>query len=605
MDLKRFFRPEAARLPLLSLLAALVGVACGFMAWALQRLIGFFIHLFFFGQIGTRLIEPLNHHLGLWVVVVPAAGGFLVGFFIKYGSAKLKGHGIPEAMEAVLTNESRIPLRVAILKPISAALAIGSGGPFGAEGPIIQTGGAIGSVIGQVLSVSAAERKILLAAGAAAGMAATFGTPLAAVILAIELLMFEFRVRSFIPLVIATTLATAVRFQLIGTAPMFTVPPHRFGSLRDLPLYFLLGLVAGLASVVISKGLYLVEDFYDRTGWNEIIRPAAGGLVVGLLALAQPKVLAVGYTWISDILFGRYTAAVLAGLLIAKLVAWWFALGSGTSGGVLAPLLMMGGSVGGLVGYGIRAVFPALAGTITPGALALAGMAGVFGACARAPFSAIVFAFELTRDYGSILPVMLTCVVAESVSFAIMKDSIMTEKLARRGLSVNFEYEVDPLAEVPIGTVMTKNVKILPADEPASEALAELHSPDEPLHQGYPVVDREGRLLGVLTRGDLIRIGANDAHRVRDLIARPPVVAYPDETLAGAAARMLAEGVGHLPVVERKHPEKLIGCVSRSDVIAGRRAMLTEDIPRPGNLFASMNSFFRRGAAHELKKPQR
>lgn len=590
-----FFRPEASRLPLLALLAGGIGVLCGLVAFALQRLIGFFLHLFFFGEVGSRLIEPVGSRLGPWIVLVPAAGGFVVGFFIKYGSPKLKGHGIPEAMEAVLTKESRIPLRVAILKPLSAAIAIGSGGPFGAEGPIIQTGGAFGSVVGQLVSVSAAERKILLASGAAAGMAATFGTPIAAVILAIELLTFEFRVRSFIPLVIATTAATAVRFRVIGTTPMFSVPPHTFGSAGDLPLYLGLGIVAGIVSVVISRGLYLVEDLYDRSGWNEIVCPTVGGLAVGLIALAQPKVLAVGYEWISDILSGKYTAAVLAGLFLAKLLAWWLALGSGTSGGVLAPLLMMGGAVGGLFGAGVRAVAPGV--SVSPGTFALASMAAVFGASSRAPFSAIVFAFELTRSYEAILPIMLTCVVAEAVTFAVMEHSIMTEKLARRGLPVRQDYEVDPLSSVTVAQAMTKDVLSVPADALATDVLAERLSPREPKHQGYPVVDGEGRLVGVITRGDLLKVAADDTRSVRQLLARPPIVAYPDETLAHAAARMLEMEIGHLPVVDRREPGKLIGYLSRTDVLAGRRALLASDVASPGNLFAAMSSRLRRTAA--------
>ncbi len=590
--MRYFFRPEAARLPLLALLAGIVGVVCGLVAFALQRLIGFFVHLFFFGEIATRLIEPAGNRLGLWMPLIPAAGGFVVGFFIKYGSAKLKGHGIPEAMEAVLTKESRIPLRVAILKPISAAIAIGSGGPFGAEGPIIQTGGAFGSVIGQVVSVSSAERKILLASGAAAGMAATFGTPIAAVILAIELLTFEFRVRSFIPLVIATTAATAVRFRVIGTAPMFAVPPHAFGSAEELPLYLGLGLAAGIASVIISRGLYWVEDLYDRTGWNEIVCPTVGGLAVGLIALAQPKVLAVGYAWISDILAGKFTASVLAGLLLAKLVAWWLALGSGTSGGVLAPLLMMGGAVGGLFGAGVRALAPAV--TISPGTFALAAMAAVFGASSRAPFSAIVFAFELTRDYQAILPIMLTCVVAEAVTFAVMEHSIMTEKLARRGLPVQHEYEVDPLSSMTVGQAMTRDVSSVSADAPAAAVLAEKLAPQEPKHQGYPVLDRDGLLVGVVTRGDLMKVAPGDSRSIRELLAGPPIVAYPEETLAQAAARMLEKEIGHLPVVERREPRRLIGYLSRSDVLAGRRALLASDVTSPGNLFAQVGSLFGR-----------
>lgn len=401
--------PAQFRMVLVSLLAGAVGLMAGFVAFGLYRLIGLFTNLFFFHRWSWDFTSPRLNTLGPWEIVVPVIGGIIVGFMIKYGSPKITGHGIPEAMEAVLVNRSRIQPRVAILKPVSAAIAIGTGGPFGAEGPIIQTGGALGSVVGQALHMTASERKVLLACGAAAGMSATFNTPIAGVILAIELLLFEFKSRSFIPLVIASTLAAAVHMQLLGPGPMFTVTSMDFGIPRALPFYLLLGVVCGLAAVALTKALYWMEDQFEKLPIDEFWWPAIGGLGLGIIGYFVPRVLGVGYDTISDILNANLALKLLLVIMVAKSAAMVISLGSGTSGGLLAPTFMSSAALGGAFASITNRLLPSA--NLSPGAFALVAMGAVFGAASRATFAFIIFAFEITRDYNSVLPLMLVSVL--------------------------------------------------------------------------------------------------------------------------------------------------------------------------------------------------
>src|SRR6202521_225303 len=385
--------PAQFRMVLISLLSAGIGLIAGLIAYLLYNLIGLFTNIVFYHRFVFAFNSARNNHLGAWVIVMPVIGGIIVGFMAKYGSPKIKGHGIPEAMEGVLTSKSRIEAKVAILKPISAAIAIGTGGPFGAEGPIIQTGGAFGSLVGQLLHTTASERKVLLACGAAAGMSATFNTPIAGVILAIELLLFEFKARSFIPLVVASTLATAVHMQLLGTGPMFKVTAMDFGIPHALPFYLLLGLICGLAAVGFGKLLYWTEDQFEKLPVDELWWPAIGALGLGIIGYFVPRILGVGYDTISDILNANLALKLLVVVMLAKAAALVISLGSGTSGGLLAPMFMSGAALGGLFAMTINALFPAA--HLSPGAFALVAMGAVFGAASRATFSFIIFAFEI------------------------------------------------------------------------------------------------------------------------------------------------------------------------------------------------------------------
>jgi CIC family chloride channel protein len=575
------------RIVLVSFLSAGIGIVAGFVAYALYKLIGLVTNLFFFHRWSTDFTSVRFTHLGAWVIVIPVIGGLIVGLMAKYGTPKIKGHGIPEAMEAVLINRSRIAPRVAILKPLSAAIAIGTGGPFGAEGPIIQTGGAIGSLVGQFLHTTASERKVLLACGAAAGMSATFNTPIAGVILAIELLLFEFKSRSFIPLVIASTLATAVHMQLLGPGPMFHVAEMDFAIPRALPFYLALGLVCGLAATGFSKLLYWVEDQFEKLPVDEMWWPAIGALGLGVIGFFVPRVFGVGYDTIGDILNGQLAWKLLLIVMIAKAAALVISLGSGTSGGLLAPTFMWSAAMGGIFALVANKFFPAE--HLSAGAFALVAMGAVFGAASRATFSFIIFAFEITRDYNSVLPLMLVSVIADGIAMLFMPNSsIMTEKLVRRGLRVHQDYEADALTQATVGDMMETELPVVDASAKVS-AVAEgiaRHDPALTRHQALLVVDSAGKLAGILTRGDILR--ALDKDPSGPMTAQEAgkthlVVTYPDELISEAAAKMLRFDIGRLPVVDRADDRNIVGYLGRSGILAARlRRLHDEHVREPG-----------------------
>lgn len=574
------------RLVHLSILAAVIGIIAGVVAYLLLSLIGLISNLVFFQRIALEIPDLQGHTLGLLVIAVPAVGGLIIGLMAKYGSPKIRGHGIPEAMEAVLTNRSRISPSIALLKPISAAIAIGTGGPFGAEGPIIQTGGAFGSLVGQLIHVTAAERKVLLACGAAAGMAATFSTPIAAVILAIELLLFEFKARSFIPLVIASTLATTVHLGLMGRGPMFEVEPLDFGIPNALPFYITLGLLCGVFAVGFSKALYWVEDQFERLPIDSMWWPAIGSLMLGIIGFFVPRVLGVGYETISGILNNEFPIGILLGIVVFKSLALYLTLGSGTSGGLLAPTFMVGAALGAMFAMLVNTIIPGA--NLSPGAFALVGMASVFGAASRATFTFIIFAFEITRDYNAILPLMLVCVIADLVALRFMRNSIMTEKLARRGLRIHQDYETDVMQQVIVSEVMDRNPPKIASTMPLTE-LADRIARGDPLtthRQGISIVDEEGQLVAIITRGDVLRaLEQNDdsAMTVLDAGNRTLLVTYPDELVHDALSKMLQNDVGRLPVVDRNNPRQLVGYLGRADILEARLKRLNEEnVREPG-----------------------
>jgi CIC family chloride channel protein len=579
--------PAQFRMVLISFLAGGIGLIAGLIAFVLYRLIGLFTNIAFYGRFAADFTSARHNHRGLWVIPIPVIGGIIVGFMAKYGSSKIKGHGIPEAMEAVMISRSRIAPRVAILKPISAAIAIGTGGPFGAEGPIIQTGGAVGSLVGQVFHTTASERKVLLACGAAAGMSATFNTPIAGVILAIELLLFEFKARSFIPLVVASTLATAVHMRLLGAGPMFVVRAMDFGIPRALPFYLVLAAICGLAAVGFSKALYWMEDQFEKLPVDELWWPAIGALGLGIIGYFVPRVLGVGYDTIGDILNGDLALKLLFVVMIAKGAALVISLGSGTSGGLLAPMFMSSAAMGGAFAVGANHVFPSA--RLSAGAFALVAMGAVFGAAARAPFSFIIFAFEITRDYNSVLPLMLVTVIASGVAMLLMPhSSIMTEKLERRGLHIHQDYEADVLQQVRVSETMDRDVPVLAADMRVGELAERIarRDPEVNRHQGMFIVQRnesdhrESKLMGVITRGDVLRSLDRDpsgAMSVLDAGTRKLIVTYPDEMLHEASAKMLRNNIGRLPVVDREHPDRVVGYLGRPGVMAARVRRMDEE----------------------------
>jgi H+/Cl- antiporter ClcA len=558
-------------------LALVVGAVATLIAVVLLDLIGLVTNVSYYGRLDVTLVQPSVTGLGPASVLIPVVGGVLIGLMARYGSERIRGHGIPEAMEAILVGGSKVEPRLAVLKPISSAISIGTGGPFGAEGPIIMTGGAIGSLVGQLIHLTAAERKTLLVAGAAAGMTAVFGTPLAAVLLGTELLLFEWRPRSLIPVAAAAALAAALRFTiadagLLAAVPLFPIPAH--APLGDLGLLSALGLglVGGLVAWALTACVYGAEDLFKQIPIHWMWWPAIGGVVVGIGGLVDPRALGVGYDSIRAELAGNLAVDALLLLLVTKLVIWSIALGSGTSGGILAPLLLIGGAVGGILA-------PLLPGG-SPAIWALIGMSATLAGVTRSPFTAILFAFELSHDPNVFLPLLIACIAACAISVLVLKRSILTEKVARRGFHVMREYAVEPLEALFVRDVMTTKILTVEPGRPVADLAALLRSDEGHRRQRlYPVVDEGGRLIGVIGRREIDRPAALDggAEATVGGLMVPAAVAYGDETLRTAADRMAATGLGLLPVVERSEPTHLLGLLRQSDLLRARERLLVEE----------------------------
>ncbi len=550
-----------------------LGGVVALLALALLDLIALITHLAYTGTISTTLGPPDTSVLGPLSVLVPVAGGLIVGLMARYGSERIRGHGIPEAMETILLRGSRMEPRLAVLKPISSAVSIGTGGPFGAEGPIIVTGGATGSILGQLLHLTAAERRCLLVAGAAAGMTAVFGTPVAAVLLAVELLLFEWRPRSMIPVALAACAAEATREALANAgllhkAPLFAVSAHATLAPSVSGGALLIGLACGGLAWVMTRCVYGAEDLFARLPLHWSWWPAIGGLVVGIGGLIEPRALGVGYNTIGAELAGTLALSTLAVLLIVKLTIWATALGSNTSGGILAPLLMLGAALGGLLG----AILPGA----TEGTWAMIGMAAAMAGVMRSPFTSIVFAVELTHDIGVLLPLLAACTIAHLISVLTLRRSILTEKIARRGYHVTREYEVDPLHALLVRDVMQTDVLTVAPDSTVADLYEQLPEGSELRRQRlYPVLDNDERLLGVLALSD-IRAPQNSTSSA-GATARSPLVARPGETLREIADRMVATGHTVLPVIDDQEPPRLLGMVSQFDLLKAHERLLIEE----------------------------
>ncbi len=578
-----------------------LGIVSGLVAPALTHLIGFVTNLCFYGRISTAFVSPAGNRLGLWVVFVPVAGGIIVGLMARFGSKAIRGHGIPEAMEQVLENDSRIPARITFLKPISAAISIGTGGPFGAEGPIIATGGALGSVLGQMLTTTAAERKTLLAAGAAAGMAAIFGSPISAVLLAIELLLFEFRARSFVPVALAAVTAAGIRIKLEGAGAIFPMPSVAPVSLTSLGAYAVIGIVVGVLAVGVTRAVYWIEDLFERLPIHWMWWPAIGGIAVGIIGHFAPRTFGVGYNNISDVLSDQLPMRVIAVLTVMKFISWAISLGSGTSGGTLAPLLTIGGGAGSLLGSFILWVMPISGLDIRVGALV--GMAAMFAGASRAFLTSVVFAFETTLQPNGLLPVLAASTLAFLVARLLMQNSIMTEKIARRGLRIPQDYDPDAFFHTTVGEIMDKDVKTLSPDGKLSELADRIarHDPSVSVHQAWPLLDSARRLSGIITRNDLHRALEKPGGADMTLVeagSSAVVVAYPDEAVHEAVARMLAHGIGRLPVVSRTDPTSLVGCICSTNLLSIRSKQHRQETERVDGWFTKKN-----GRPGDVKTP--
>jgi CIC family chloride channel protein len=569
-----------SRLVYISALAVGVALGAATIAVGLTRLIGFVTNLAFYGRISTAFVSPADNKLGLAVIIVPVIGGVLVGIMARWGSAAIRGHGIPEAMEQILFNESRVAPRLTFLKPLSAAIAIGTGGPFGAEGPIIATGGAVGSVLGQLIPVTAHERKTLLAAGAAAGMAATFGTPVAAVLLAVELLLFEYRAQSLIPVSLACVAAATVRGAFAGFGPVFAMPHLDSSAPLAVLAYVTIGAVLGVFSVWITRGVYAVEDLFEHIPVHWMWWPAIGGLAVGVIGYVSPHTMGVGYDNIEHILSGTIVGKALFLLCILKFASWIIALSSGTSGGTLAPLFTVGGALGALFGAGAANAFPSLA--IDPRMAAVVGMAALFAGASHATLASVVFAYETTHQGSAVLPLLAGCTASYLVSCLMMRTSIMTEKIARRGVRVHADYAVDALDTLSVKDGLQRDVTTVRGSDLLDTARAWVRSGlPGTTYANFPVVADDGRLLGVVSRRDLETDGTAASY-VRELAENEAVVIYEDDSLREAAAVMSSEGVDLLPVVPRTGPRLVVGVVGRSDLLkAFRRGTKDDDVARP------------------------
>lgn len=582
-------------------LAILIGALGAGISLALLAMIGFVTDLLYYQRISYHLASPGGTNLGAVSLVIPVGGGLIVGIMARYGSEQIRGHGIPEAMEKILIDGSRVQPRLAVLKPISSAISIGTGGPFGAEGPIILTGGAVGSIVGQMLRLTAAQRRALLVAGAAAGMSAVFGTPVAATLFGVELLAFEFRPRSMIPIGLAAATADGIRMAmasagLVDPQPLFPVPSHAPLGLTGLVGAAVVGLATGAAAWVLTQAVYGSEDLFKKlTGHlHWMWWPIIGGLIIGLGGLVDGRALGVGYDTIHAELLGQIGVGALALLFVVKLVIWAGGLGGGTSGGILAPVLMMGAAVGGVLGH----VLPGAG----PGVYALIGMAGALGGVTRSPFTAIVFAFELTHDANSLLALLVAACVAHLVSVLVLKRSILTEKVARRGFHVMREYSVDPLEATFVREVMDTDVYTLEPDRSLAEVYRSMPEGGPQRRQRlYPVMDADGRLVGVLPWS--AALGARSAAEpdgvpmagvptagvptiegptiggptVADAMIESVTVAHPDEILRPVADRMAATGIGVLAVVDRLAPDRLLGLITQFDLLAARQKLLEEE----------------------------
>jgi chloride channel protein, CIC family len=559
------------RMLVLSGIAVVLGVIGSVLAWLLLSLINLCTNLFYFGKWTTHFRSPNDNHLGLWAVLIPVGGGLLVGVLARFGSDKIRGHGIPEALEAILLRGARVEGRVAILKPIATAISIGSGGPFGAEGPIIVTAGSAGSLIAQLFNFSDAERTTLMVAGAAAGMSATFSTPVAAVLLAVEVLLFEWRPRSLVPVAAASAMAGVMRHFLLGPGPIFPMPlTTSVVSIHLLAGSLLVGVAAGFGSSLLSRAIYMFEDQFEKLRIHWMWWPAIGGIVIGLGGLIFPRALGVGYDVIAQMVAGDLTWKLILGVLIVKSVIWTFSLGSGTAGGVLAPLLMIGGAIGAAMVH----ILP----ITVPGGWPLVGAAAMVSGALGAPLTSAVMGMELTHNGGMLLPLLVAAMAAHTLTVLIQPHSILTERLSRRGHHLIREYGVDPLEVLTVRDVMRTSILAIPPDATAKDAQNWLSAgggrpTDDPKTSRrqtlYPIVNPDGKLVGILTRGDLRRAAAAPESQPITAFARVPQTLSPDATLRQVAEQMSATGITMMPVVAPGKGE-FLGMVGLQDMLQAR-----------------------------------
>ncbi len=544
-------------------LAALVGVISAFIAIGFRYLLFSIQNLFFYQNLSGREISPVNHELGYWVIIVPVIGGVLVGLITKYIAGEAKGHGVPEVMESIALHGGRMRPRIVLFKALASAFSIGSGGAVGREGPIIQVGAGAGSTIGQLLKLDSDQVKILVGCGAAGGIAATFNTPVAGIIFALEIILLELKSRSFISLVISAFFATTVSRVILGSHPAFEVPAYSFVSLYEIVFYLGLGILAGITAIILIKLVYGTEHLFEhKINIPEFLKPALGGLIVGIIGFFLPQIFGYGYDTISALLNQELILTTILLLFIFKILAFVVTIGSGASGGIFSPSLFIGAALGAAYGWMLNTPYPDI--TAPFGAYALVGMAAVFAATSRATFTAIIIIFELTLDYNIILPLMFSCVIADLVAWMYSKDTIYTKKLSIRGLRISQDMEANLLDTLKVGEAMTLTYGI-----PEDQNIIEVHSKlIEGNYNTTCIIDNQRKLLGIISLKDInkIPIAERDA-KVKDFMSKPIEVAYPDETLSNALYKMAKNNLERLPVIHSSNNSKVLGQISRNEII--------------------------------------
>lgn len=548
----------------LSLLAVLIAVSISIVAKLLIYLIDFITNVSFYGSFSFSDASPAHNSLGLWVIIVPAVGGLIVGILAFYGSKAIRGHGIPEAMEQILTNQSKIKPSITFLKPISSAISIGTGGPFGAEGPIIATGGALGSTLGQVMKITPNERKILLAAGATAGMSAIFGAPVAAILLAIELLLFEFSPRSFIPVALACITGSAGHHFFFGEGVVFPMKVD-VESISNAALFFYsaMGIVVGVLAVATTKIVYWIEDSFEKLPVHWAWWPAIGGVVVGIVGYFEPRTLGVGYNNITDLLSGSLTLQVVVSLCVLKFISWAVSLGSGTSGGTLAPLLTIGGALGVLLGFVGNQWFPAA--EISIPLAALIGMSAMFAGASRAFLTSIVFALETTGQSNALLPLLASCTASYFISYFLMENTIMTEKIARRGVYTPSTYEPDVLEKIKVEQLATDNGITISEDMKLGEVRSWLQQEPDLQANYYIISSTDGKYIGLLSSTSIFSSHHPPDTLIGSLVKRTQLFVSKSDSLKMAVQTMAKENVDILPVVSEK---EIVGILTYHHIIS-------------------------------------
>jgi CIC family chloride channel protein len=565
---------KKGRLIQISAYAVVVSIAISFIAKVLVLLINLVTNISFYGSFNAGFRSPAGNHLGAWVIIVPAIGGLVVGLMALYGSKAIRGHGIPEAMEQILVNQSKIKPSITFLKPLSSAIAIGTGGPFGAEGPIIATGGALGSTLGQLLKITSSERKVILAAGATAGMSAIFGTPIAAVFLAIELLLFEFSPRAILPVALACITGAAGHHLLFEAGPVFTMPNLQTPSNLALAVYSFIGLLIGLLSVVLTKAVYLVEDLFEKLPIHWMWWPALGGLAVGLTGYFYPHTLGVGYDNITSLLSGRLPLALIVSLCFFKFVSWAIALGSGTSGGTLAPLLTIGGAAGAVISTVLLKLFPGIGINVPMGALI--GMSAMFAGASRAYLTSVTFALEATMQSHALLPLLGACTASYIVSFFMMENTIMTEKIARRGVFTPDSYEPDVLQKITVAEVMSQETNGVNIDW-SIQKLKEWLAGNPVKDNAVIIVNHRKEYQGIVSLNDIYTKPDGGNLKVKDLLQKQSTAVKANDTLRSAVGLMAQQELEVMPVLAGG---LVVGVLGYANIISGYKQNIHDNETR-------------------------